>query len=194
MTAVTYVIFFLVPSFDPTSVAGGSGSGPEYAARLRAFLGLNEPLWKHYGKFVWNLVVHQSLGNSWYYRTEVRDTVLDRAPITMSLVFGSAVLWMAVSIPIGVLSALRPRPLVDRFSMVFVLVGISAHPIWIGLLLGYFFGCKLGWTPIAGYCNFFGGGPEQCGGPDEWAYHLLLPWATFTFLFAAIYVRLSGPT
>jgi peptide/nickel transport system permease protein len=190
VTLVTYVIFFLVPSFDPTSVAGGSGSGPEYAARLRAFLGLDEPLWKHYGKFIWNLVVHQSLGNSWYYRTGVRAIVLDRAPITMSLVFGSAVLWMAVSIPVGILSALRPRSLLDRFSMVFVLVGISAHPIWIGLLLGYFFGYKLGWTPIAGYCNFFGGGPEQCGGPGEWAYHLLLPWATFTFLFAALYVRL----
>src|SRR5262249_34202936 len=49
VTAVTYVIFCLVPSFDPPSVAGGSGSGPEYPARLRAFLGLDEPLWKHYG-------------------------------------------------------------------------------------------------------------------------------------------------
>jgi peptide/nickel transport system permease protein len=74
--------------------------------------------------------------------------------------------------------------------MLFVLVGISAHPIWIGLLLAYLFGYQLGWTPIAGYCNFFGGGPEQCGGPGAWAYHLLLPWATFTFLFAALYVRL----
>ena len=189
-TLTTYVIFFLVPSFDPTAVAGGSGATPLKAQQLRHFLGLDEPMWKHYLKFVWNIVAHGSLGNSWYYRIDVNELVADRAPITMSLVFGSAVIWLAISIPIGVLSALRPRSLLDRASMIFVLIGISAHPIWIGLILAYVFGFKLGLTPIAGYCNFFGGGPEQCGGPVAWAYHLLLPWATFTLLFAALYVRL----
>ena len=78
------------------------------------------------------------------------------APVTASLVFGGAIFWLAISIPIGVLSALRPRSLLDRASMVFVLVGISAHPVWIGLILSFVFGYKLGVTPISGYCNFFG--------------------------------------
>jgi peptide/nickel transport system permease protein len=189
-TLVTYVIFFLVPSFDPSAVAGGAGATPLHAQQVRHFLGLDEPLWKHYGKFVWNIVAHGSLGLSWYYRVNVTYLVGQRAPITMSLVFGGAVIWLLISVPVGVLSALRPRSLLDRFAMLFVLVGISAHPIWIGLILAYVFGYTLGWTPIAGYCNFFGGGLNGCNGPSQWTYHMLLPWATFTLLFAALYVRL----
>jgi peptide/nickel transport system permease protein len=74
--------------------------------------------------------------------------------------------------------------------MVFVLVGVSAPAVWIGLILAYVFGFRLGWTPIADYCNFF---PSHqtgvCSGPARWAYHLILPWATFMLLFAAVYTR-----
>jgi peptide/nickel transport system permease protein len=100
-------------------------------------------------------------------------------------------LWLSLSIPVGILSALRPRSILDRISMTFVLIGISAHPVWIGLLLSYFAGYKLHLTPIAGYCDFFPGSPAaQCNGPVNWAYHLILPWITFMILFAALYVRL----
>jgi peptide/nickel transport system permease protein len=100
-----------------------------------------------------------------------------------------------VSIPIGVLSAVKPRSAFDRGAMVFVLVGISAHPVWIGLILAYLFGYVLGVTPISGYCDFVN--PPlgaECGGPIEWGYHLVLPWATFALLFSALYVRLIRAT
>ena len=75
--------------------------------------------------------------------------------------------------------------------MVFVLIGLSAHPVWIGLIFAYFFGYKLGWTPISGYCDFFDPADSaECGGPVQWAYHMILPWATFAILFAALYTRL----
>ena len=70
--------------------------------------------------------------------------MLNAAPVTASLVLGGAVLWMLIALPIGILSALKPRSLLDRTSMVFVLIGISAHPVWIGLILSYFVGFKLG--------------------------------------------------
>ena len=109
----------------------------------------------------------------------------------MDLVLGGAALWLLVSIPLGVASALRPRSLVDRAGTTFALVGVSAPAFWIGLILAYVVGFKLGWTPIAGYCNFF---PSHqagvCSGPGAWAYHLILPWLTFMFIFAALYVRL----
>ena len=73
--------------------------------------------------------------------------------------------------------------------MVFVLIGISAHPVWIGLILAYVVGFKLGWTPITGYCDFINPATD-CGGPVQWAYHLILPWITFSVLFAALYVRM----
>ena len=78
--------------------------------------------------------------------------------------------------------------------MVFVLVGVSAHPLWIGLIFSYFFGFKLRnfpiHTPIAGYADFFNPPPGQPGGPVQWFYHLILPWTTFAILFAALYARM----
>jgi len=71
------------------------------------------------------------------------------------------------------------------------LIGISAPPVWIGLILAYVIGFRLGWTPIATYCNLLPSSQVgTCSGPGEWAYHLILPWMTFMFLFAALYVRL----
>src|SRR5206468_8324565 len=60
----------------------------------------------------------------------------------------------------------------------------------IGLLFAYFFGFQLGWFPITGYSNFFGGTGAQ-EGPVQWAYHLVLPWMTFAILFAALYARMT---
>src|SRR5437773_214571 len=74
--------------------------------------------------------------------------------------------------------------------MLCVLIGISAPPVWLGPILAYVFGFRLGWTPIADYCNFVPGSYGECSGPTRWAYHLILPWTTFAFLFAALYVRL----
>jgi peptide/nickel transport system permease protein len=78
--------------------------------------------------------------------------------------------------------------------MTFVLVGISAHPIWIGLIFAWFFGYYLRnfpiHTPITGYADVFNPPPGQPGGPIQWAYHMALPWLTFMILFAALYVRM----
>jgi peptide/nickel transport system permease protein len=109
--------------------------------------------------------------------------------VTASLVLGGAILWMLIALPVGILSALRPRSLLDRLAMVFVLVGISAHPVWLGLIFAYFLGFKTGFFPITGYADFFNPSGEE-GGPVQWAYHLFLPWVTFAILFAALYVRM----
>jgi peptide/nickel transport system permease protein len=75
--------------------------------------------------------------------------------------------------------------------MVFVLAGISAHPLWLGYVLSWLLGFKLGWFPISGYCDVVK--PEigsACGGPVQWAYHLALPWFVFALTFAAMYARM----
>ena len=73
--------------------------------------------------------------------------------------------------------------------MVFVLIGISAHPVWIGLIFLYFFAYRLGLFPIGGYCDFINPS-TTCGGPWDWFHAMVLPWATFALLFAALYVRM----
>jgi peptide/nickel transport system permease protein len=188
ITVVTYIIFFLIPA-DPARLACGQRATDTCVQNARHTLGLDRPVYVQYGKFAWKLVYHHDLGKSFVTRQSVNGTVLAAAPVTASLVLGGALLWLSISIPIGILSALRPRSLLDRITMLFVLIGISAHPVWIGLILSYVVGFKLGWTPITGYCDFFNPATD-CGGPVQWAYHLILPWVTFAILFAALYVRL----
>jgi peptide/nickel transport system permease protein len=192
VTFITYIIFFTIPA-DPGRLACGQRATTECITRARHFYGLDRPWIVQYGMFRKRLVVDQDLGRSFTGRLSVNSVVGAAAPVTASLVFGGAILWMLLAVPVGVFSALRPRTVMDRVAMVFVLIGISAHPVWIGLLFAWFFGYKLGLTPITGYCEVFS--PQQgCGGPIQWAYHLILPWVTFMILFAALYVRMIRAT
>ena len=86
----------------------------------------------------------------------------EAVPVTVALVLGGAILWMLIALPIGIISALRPRSLIDRGAMIFILIGISAPVVWIGLLLQYFVGFRWGLTPNAGYCDIF----EPAGGRE----------------------------
>src|ERR687883_1263120 len=188
VTLVTYVLFFLIPA-NPAQLVAGKAARPADIKRAEHFIGTDRPIYVQYGRFLWRIVAHHNLGHSFANRQSVNGIVGDAAPVTASLVFGGAVFWMLLALPVGILSALRPRSIMDRASMTFVLIGISAHPIWIGLIFSYFFGFRLHWFPITGYCDFINPS-TSCGGPVQWAYHLLLPWATFAILFAALYVRM----
>jgi len=203
VTLVTYVIFFLVPN-DLAAKVAGQGSSQQQRARAIHRLGLDRPVYVQYAKFMWLLIkpvpVHigsvpvfirpnGNLGYSFVRASSVNSLVKSAAPVTASLVFGGVIVWLLMALPIGILSALRPRSLLDRTSMTFVLIGISAHPIWIGLIFAYIFGFKLGWFPISNYCDFFNSA-GGCGGPAQWAYHMVLPWLTYAILFAALYARM----
>src|SRR3954447_16312667 len=154
VTLVTYMVFYVIPA-NPARLACGQRATEECIVNAEHRLGLDKPIPVQYGLFLKRLVIDHSLGRSFTNRRDVNQSILDAAPVTASLVFGGAILWMLLALPVGVLSALRPRSLLDRGAMVFVLVGISAHPVWIGLLLVYFVSYKAGVTPISGYCNFF---------------------------------------
>jgi peptide/nickel transport system permease protein len=188
VTVVSYILFFIIPA-NPAKQACGQACSKADVDRVAHNLGTDRPVYYQYYKFVKNLIWDQSLGFSYFTRQSVNGIVGNAAPVTASLVFGGVILWMLIAIPVGVLSALRPRSLLDRISMTFVLIGISAHPIWIGLIFAYVFGFRLHLTPITGYCDFINPSTD-CGGPVQWAYHMLLPWLTFAILFAALYVRM----
>jgi peptide/nickel transport system permease protein len=188
VTFVSFVIFFIVPA-NPARAMTGPQAPPERVERVEKMLGLDDPVPVQYARFMRELVVHQSLGRSFATRQQVNDIIKAAAPVTASVVFGGVLIWLAIAFPIGILSALRPRTLLDRSAMVFVLIGVSAHPVWIGLLLSYVVGFKLGLTPLGGYCDMINPS-TQCGGPVEWAHALVLPWITFALLYAALYTRM----
>ena len=186
VTVVTFVIFFVIPSEDDQASLGRGGAEVD----VRTTVQIDGPIYEEYAEFLRKIVTQGSLGNSWVLRgQEVNDLLVRAAPVTLSLVIGGALLWMLIAIPTGVLSALHPRSAMSRFSTVLVLIGISVHPLWMGLMLSYFVGARLGLTPTGGYCEVFSPAGD-CGGPAQWAYHLILPWFTFALMYAAIYTRM----
>jgi peptide/nickel transport system permease protein len=192
ITFVTFVIFFMAPNDPARAMCGGDQASRACLVTATEKLGLDKPVLVQYFKYLDRLVVHQDLGTSYATSQSINQKIKMAAPVTASLVFGGAVLWMIIGLSVGIYSALRPRSLIDRAAMVFVLIGVSAHPVWIGLILSYAFGVRWHITPIADYANFFGAAPGSGdpGGPAQWAYHMILPWMTFALLFAALYVRM----
>lgn len=192
ITFVTFVIFFMAPQDPARAQCGGDQASRACLELATEKLGLDKPIYVQYVKFLKRLLLDQSLGYSYSTRASLNEVIIEDARVTASLVIGGAVLWMIIALSVGIFSALRPRSLIDRAAMVFVLIGVSAHPVWIGLILSYFFGYKWGITPIANYANFFGAPADSGlpGGPWQWFYHMILPWTTFAILFAALYVRM----
>ena len=101
VTAVTYIIFFTIPS-DPARLACGQRASQNCVRAAAAFIGTDRPVYVQYARFLDRLVVHHSLGRSFVNRRPVNDEVLAAAPVTASLVFGGMVLWLLIALPVGV--------------------------------------------------------------------------------------------
>ena len=128
--------------------------------------------------------------------------VYEAAGVTASIIFGGAVLLVLIAVPLALLSARSPRSFVDRTVVAVSLIGISTHPLVIGVVLRLLFGERWRWLPPTGYCNLTGppalpdlrlasgAVPQGCGGLKDWTTHLILPWVTFALFFVALYMRM----
>ena len=188
VTLITYAIFFLLPAGDTAARHAGKRASEANIAELRKQFGLDKPVYVQYGKFVRNFFGGDQygwpgLGFSYETRTSVLDQVVEAAPRTLWLIAGAVVIWVFVGISVGILSAIKRRSFLDRFSMTFALFGISAPVFWLGLLLLFLFWRKLGWLPGTGYVPI-------SEGSLEWFKHLILPWCVLALAFAAIYARI----
>lgn len=184
VSLITFVIFFVLPA----APLGRGQIGTEEVS-IRDAYPFGGPLWQEYYEFTRGIFVDGDLGRSLSNREPVSEAIMRQAPITLSLILGGLAIMLLIAVPIGLLSALRPRSLLDRLTMLFVIVGISLHPAWLGLVLAYFFGYRWQLTPLQGYCDVVNPATD-CGGPVQWAYHLLLPWLTFAAILAAMYARM----
>jgi peptide/nickel transport system permease protein len=191
VTWITFVIFTILPEERRGQATQGLAT-----PNIQQQFDLEGSLPEQYVKFLQHVVLHADFGESLRQPVEVRDEILGALPVTASLLLGGVLMWLILGFTIGFLSALRPRSLLDKGFMVFVLIGVSAHPVWLGLMLSYFLGYRLDLFPIAGYCDFTYDpqSANQCGGPRFWAYHLVLPWFSFALLFAALYARMIRAT
>jgi peptide/nickel transport system permease protein len=207
VTLVTFVIFYVIPLSPAKNIAGKAATPAEVKAVAHR-LHLDQPLYRQYLYYLEQLVIHHNLGYSYANRQSVNSIVRAAIPITAVLVIGGAILWLFVAFVVGVYSAIRPGSKLDRFLMIGVLIGISVHPVWLGLITIYGLGYipttghigplsfpSFELFPLSGYCNFSGGSAGQvCGGPLDWFQAMLLPWGVFAFGYTAFYVRVIRAT
>jgi peptide/nickel transport system permease protein len=194
MTLVTFVIFYVIPQDPARAVVPLQNPTEEQLEQAREYLGTDRPLVVQWAQFVWRLA-HGSFGLTFGRpgaRQDVTDVLFDAAPVTLSLVAGSLLLWLSFALVFGTLVAVRPRSRLDRTILVVTIVAVSFHPVSIALGLKYLFGAELGLAPFGGYCPLTSDdGPGGCGGPADWASHLALPWIAFALPFLALYTRMT---
>jgi peptide/nickel transport system permease protein len=187
VSAITFVIFFALPSADPAQLRAGRQPNPALVEAIRHKLGLDKSLPVQYYRYMKGLVLHFDFGYSYQNNISVKQQIFDRLPATASLALGAAVVWLIIGISVGTISAIKRRTMFDRVAMGGALVGISAPVYWLGLLSLYLFANDIGRIKI-----FPGSGSyvPLSQDPAKWFTSLILPWFVLAASFAAFYARL----
>lgn len=204
ITAITFIIFTVLPGGDPAALRAGRRPSPELIEVIRQQLGLDEPKLIQFRNYIWEILplinpgdgflgasfktspwLGVDFGHSFQHNVEVLPELMDRLPVTLVLTGGAALLWLAIGIPIGMLSAIRTRSLADRTTMILALIAISAPPYFVGLVLLYLFDSNIGQFQILPGSSAY----EQAEGLFGHAEAMILPWITLATSFAAIYAR-----
>jgi peptide/nickel transport system permease protein len=187
VSAVTFLIFYALPSGDPAALRAGKSPSPEQLQTIRHTLGLDKPLYVQYWLYMKGIILHFDFGFSYQNSQPVRTEMLQRLPATASLTIGAVIVWLLVGLPVGVISAVKSRTALDRLTMGAALLAISAPVYWLGLMGLFFFSKDIGFIPI-----FDGAGSYTplTENPAKWFGSLLLPWLVLAASFAAFYARL----
>ena len=151
ITIISFAVIHLAPG-SPIDVATDLNpkATAEVKARLRAYYGLDKPLYTQYWNWLSRLLTFD-FGNSFSQDgRKVADKILERLPITILINVISLVLIFIVAIPIGVLSATHQDSFFDKATTVIVFLGFAVPHFWLALLLMILFGVHLGWLPISG--------------------------------------------
>ena len=184
VSIVIFLLMKLIPG-DAAQVLAGPSATREEVELIREDLGLNEPLYVQYGKWLAR-AVRGDLGRSIELRAPVSIMVLERFKNTAILAGASMLLAVVIGVSAGVISATRPLSLFDRMAMVGALFGNSMPTFWLGLVLILVFSLGLGLFPSNGMYDIRSG-----GGPIDLLHHLVLPSITLAGVSAAILARVT---
>jgi peptide/nickel transport system permease protein len=197
VSAVVFALFNIFPTADQATLRAGRSASPEQIQIIRESLGLDDPKLTQFARYMQGVftpfAVEQpevngpfDLGESIFQNNEeVREIIFDRLPATIMLVTGAVILWLAIAIPIGVISAVRQKSLLDRTTMVTSLAFISAPVFWLGLVSLYLFANDVGVVHIFPGIGSYNDADTF---PEKFA-SMLLPWMVLASATAAIYAR-----
>lgn len=154
MSIIVFALIRMVPG-DPIDVMYGSeGMDEVRRAALSRDLGLDQPIFIQYGKWLWR-AVQGDLGNSYRASMPVLQLIGQRLPATLLLSFSALFLSLLIALPLGLLAAVKRNSGADMAAMIFAILGISLPNFWSGILLVLVFAIWLGWLPSIGYVSPF---------------------------------------
>jgi peptide/nickel transport system permease protein len=190
ITLITFIVFSVLPAADPAALRAGRQPSPQLIESIRQQFGLDDPKPVQFFRYIGDILPFVggdgvNFGYSFQSNTEVLPQILKRLPVTILLTTGAVILWLALSIPIGVISATRTGSWIDRVTMAGALIAISAPVYFVGLIALFLFDDNIGrfrWLPGSGAyvdaTNFAGRLAA-----------MIMPWCVLAAAFTAIYAR-----
>lgn len=175
ISILSFLFVHLSPG-DPVRIMYGAEISQETYESIREKMGLNDPLYTQYGRYMYDLLVHGDFGTSYRTKTGVSDEIMRRFGYTLVLTLVSMLWAIVIGIVVGIISATRRNSIRDRVGMVSTVTAISVPEFWLGIMLMQIFSVQLGWFPTSGTGTLG---------------HLILPSITLGFGVAAIIARFT---
>ncbi|MFD2054712.1 ABC transporter permease [Mesorhizobium calcicola] len=188
ISVVAFLIFFATPGADPSARIAGRNASQETLVQVRHDFGLDRPLPVQYALMMERLFISRDLTSFVNRGQKVVPTVLEAIPITLSLVFGAAVLWVLGGLIVGVVAGATRGTWLDRTLMILSLIGVSIPVFWLGEVANLITQSRwhdswlFSWVPPLGYIPF----TED---PWGWFKALVIPWFTLATLYIGLYGR-----
>ncbi len=187
LSVLVFLIFFATPGVDPASRIAGRNADPATLQQVRHDFGLDRPEPVQYAIMMRKLFWSRDLTSFVNRGAKVIPQVTDAAPVTLSLVFGAAIIWVVVAIAMGLAAAVMRGTFVDPLLMIVGLIGISMPVFWLGEVVNLVTQSRLhgelfSWVPPLGYTPI-------TADPWQWFLHLLFPWLTLSVLYIGFYGR-----
>ena len=180
LIGITLIVFTLVQIIpgDPATTMLGVHARPESIEALNRELGLDKPLWRQYVYYVGN-VATLDLGESLKFKVSVASLLRKRMEVSLLLIAYATVLIVAISLPLGVATALKKDSPFDQAVRALLMVTMVMPGFWVGILMLILFSIKLGLFPVSGYGE----------GAVAHLRHLFLPALTIALSLTPILVR-----
>ena len=188
MLLVAIIVFMLVhlAPGDPASIIAGDNATSDQIAKIRASLGLDEPLWKQFA--IWfSHVLQGDLGTSLFWNQPVAVLIEQRMWATLSLATTTILTAVTIALTLGVLAAWKAGSALDRSVMALAVTGFSVPVFVVGYLLVYVFAIELKWLPVQGYRPI-------AEGTWPWLERLILPSVALGLAYVALIARITRTT
>jgi len=180
VSAIVFFVFRIIPG-DMAIMRLGQNADPASIAAMRKLLGLDRPLYVQYVEWLGN-AVHGDLGTSYINEQSVTSLVLQTFPATLELAILGMLLGLLLSVPMGILAALRRGTWLDHVARVLALIGFCMPRYWLAVLLIALLAVQVGWLPPAGDADL-------SADPADNLRHAALPVLSLGLTIAAVQMR-----